>query len=296
MYQKIEVATSSQASIPLIQHLISRQLLNAVLVPTKHPEAIPYFTQMVPEKYLKFFGTPKILPASKDADLIISFGYPDRVKILPDVKMINVHFGKLPENRGADPLFRTLVSADPKAYITVHEMTEELDSGDVLAEHAVDILPGEYYGMLSARLSNLSVQLIDQVVNGHSSPTPQDSAVSQYYGAVKEEDTKINWQQMNAVEIERLVNACNPKYHGAQTSIMGSPLKISEVSVAQLNLPPGHTPPPPGTIVHVTPQDGLFVICKDQTFIRLNIISTVDGMVSGNKLAALGTQPGIVLE
>lgn len=295
MYQKIEVATSSQASIPIIRHLIAKNLLHTVLVPTIQPEVIPFFSQMIPERYLRFFDHPKVLPASADADLMISFGYPKKVEILPNIRMINVHYGKLPENKGADPLFRTLASADAKAYITIHEMTEELDSGDILIEQAVDILPGEYYGMLSARLSNLSVSMLDQVISGKSIPKPQDQSKSHYFGPVEEADTKIDWQQMNATEIERLVNACNPKYQGAFTSIMGSPLKISEVSVAQINMPAGQRAPVPGTVIHANAQDGMFVICKDTTFIRLNIISTMDGMVSGNKLAALGTQPGIVL-
>lgn len=296
MYQKIEVATASQASIPFIRHLLSKNLLSAVIVPTKKQEVIPYFSQMVPQQYLKFIVDHKELPVGTDTDLIVSFGYPGKIKIIPNIRMVNVHFGKLPENRGVDPLFRTLVSTEAQAYITIHEMSDQLDSGDILLEQPVDIYPGEYYGMLSARLSNLSVQMLDQLINGNPDPRPQDHSKSNYFGAITESDTKINWQQMDAIEIERLVNACNPIYNGAHTTIMGNPLKIIEVSVAQLNLPSGQTPPPPGTVVHSSPQDGMFVICKNQTYIRLNIISTIDGLVSGNKLAALGTQPGIRLE
>ncbi len=295
MYQKIEIATASQQSIPLIHHLKQKNLLNGVIVPKTVDGAADFFSNTVPDQYLKFIDHPKNLNPNNNTDLIISFGYPNKINLLPNVRMINIHFGKLPENRGADPLFRTLKSADAHAYITIHELTDQLDAGNIIKEIPVDIMPGEYYGLLSARLSNLCINLVDQIIAGQNDNISQGETNVGYFGKVTEQDTVISWAEMNAIEIERLVNASNPKYQGAKTKIMQNPLHIFEVSVAQINLPNGQNPLP-GTIVHSTAQEGIFVVCKDKTFVRLDIISTNDGLVSGNKLASLGTRPGVILE
>lgn len=295
MYKQIEIATASQTSIPLIHHLIGKKLLKSITIPTTYEGAVPFFKQQLFNQYLKYTDDQKVISPDKETDLIISFGYPGKITLIPHVKMINVHFGKLPENRGADPVFQTLKSGNPMAYISIHEMTQKLDEGDVLLEQSVEVLPGEYYGMLSSRLANMSVSLIDQVITADIKPTKQDISKAKYFDPVKEEETIIRWHSMNAVEIEHLVNACNPKYGGAKTTIMGSQLNLSEVSVAQVNLNPGQAHPQPGTIVYTNPNEGIFVACKDNSFLRLNILSTSDGLISGFKLASLGTQPGLIL-
>lgn len=295
MYKQIEIATASQTSIPLIHHLIGKKLLKSITIPTTFEGAVSFFKQQVPHQYLKFTDNHNVISLDKETDLIISFGYPGKIKLIPQVKMMNVHFGKLPENRGADPVFQTLKSGNPLAYVSIHEMTEELDEGDVILEQSVKVLPGEFYGMLSNRLANMSIALIDQVISNNIKGTAQDSSKAQYFNPVKEEDTLINWHAMTATDIEQLVNACNPKYSGAKTTIMGSQLNLSEVSIAQVNLNPSQSASLPGTIVHANPNEGIFVACKGGTFVKLNIISTPDGLISGNKLASLGAQPGLTL-
>ena len=44
--------------------------------------------------------------------------------------------------------------------------------------------------------------------------------------------------------------------------------------------------------VHVDPALGVFVLCSDYKILRLNIVQTSEGFLTGFKLAALGARPG----
>ena len=65
--------------------------------------------------------------------------------------------------------------------------------------------------------------------------------------------------------------------------------RLLEVVPADLNNP---VEQPPGTIVYADPNHGLFVACKNQQYLRINIIQSSEGILSGFKLAALGIQAG----
>ena len=47
----------------------------------------------------------------------------------------------------------------------------------------------------------------------------------------------------------------------------------------------------PGTVVHASAKEGLFVLCSDYRFLKINIIQTPEAVVTGNKLVALGVKP-----
>ena len=102
-------------------------------------------------------------------------------------------------------------------------------------------------------------------------------------------DLAIHWETQSAREVENLVNAANPDYGGALTLFRGQLLRVLEVVPADLNNP---VEQPPGTIVYADVNYGLFVACLNQQYLRINIIHSNEGILSGFKLAALGVQAG----
>ncbi|MDW7694085.1 hypothetical protein R9C00_04965 [Flammeovirgaceae bacterium SG7u.111] len=95
----------------------------------------------------------------------------------------------------------------------------------------------------------------------------------------------IDWQNQTADQIEALVNASNPVYGGAITYFRNAIVRVLEVSPATMA---DATILRPGSIVHASQIEGLFVLCSDYKFLKINIIRSQEAILSGNKLAALG--------
>ena len=102
-------------------------------------------------------GIPSCYIKSKDEDLIIRYfkgldvdyivlaGWmrilsSKFIQAFPD-KIINIHPSLLPKYKGLDPIKRALDNGDEVTGCTVHMVTEELDSGRILMQEEVDILP-----------------------------------------------------------------------------------------------------------------------------------------------------------
>ena len=102
-------------------------------------------------------GIPSCYIKSKDEDLIIRYfksldvdyivlaGWmrilsSKFIRAFPD-KIINIHPSLLPKYKGLDPIQRALDNGDDVTGCTVHMVTEELDSGRILMQEEIDILP-----------------------------------------------------------------------------------------------------------------------------------------------------------
>ncbi|WP_299219386.1 formyltransferase family protein [uncultured Aquimarina sp.] len=233
---------------------------------------------------------------NKAPDLVLVCGFsikiPKEVLEIPKYGFLNVHFGKLPENRGPDPLFWSIKQGKKQTAITIHQMDEDWDTGKILLERPVPIIPGETLGMANSKMSYMldgviqkSIQLVTDIKNFKPQPTKEIT----YYNRPIEKDTTISWETQTADEIENLVNACNPKYGGAITYYQGSPIRILEVSPVDSQPLLGKTA---GEIIHAHPQEGLYVYCKYGKILRINAISSDAGILSGTKFVHLGIRQG----
>lgn len=59
----------------------------------------------------------------------------------PRLGSINLHCGRLPDYRGAPPAFWELMNGETSCGVSVHEVTDKLDAGLVLAEDSVPLDP-----------------------------------------------------------------------------------------------------------------------------------------------------------
>ncbi|SEL22824.1 methionyl-tRNA formyltransferase [Aquimarina amphilecti] len=232
----------------------------------------------------------------KSPDLVIVCGFsikiPKEVLSIPTYGFLNIHFGKLPENKGPNPLFWSIKQGKKETIITIHKMDKDWDTGNILIEQPVPIIPGETVGMVNSKMSNMLGELSQKAIELVKKPSnykPQSDHNKNYYHRPDEKDTTISWETQTADEIEQLINACNPKYGGATTYYQGSPIKIIEVSPVDSQPIFGKTA---GEIVHAHPQEGLYVYCKYGKILRINIISSDAGVLSGVKFVHLGVQQG----
>ena len=103
---------------------------------------------------------------------------------IPRLGTINVHASLLPRHRGSAPIAWGILQGDKQAGITTMFTDKGIDTGDMLLRSAVDILPGETCGELTARLSKLGAQVLTDTLNaleaGALTRVPQDESAMTY--------------------------------------------------------------------------------------------------------------------
>ena len=79
-------------------------------------------------------------------------------------RMLNIHPSLLPKYRGLDTHARALASGDAETGCTVHEVTPDLDSGPILGQARVPVLPGDTPHSLAARVLQQEHRLYPEVL------------------------------------------------------------------------------------------------------------------------------------
>ena len=82
-------------------------------------------------------------------------------------RIINLHPSLLPKYKGLHAVEQALESGDMETGCTVHYVTEELDSGTIIKQQVVPILPGETVESLTRAIQQAEHNLLPLVINAH---------------------------------------------------------------------------------------------------------------------------------
>lgn len=150
-----------------------------------------------------------------DADIMVVVAYglllPAAVLNAPKLGCINVHGSILPKWRGAAPIQRAIWAGDTNTGVTIMQMDEGLDTGDMLHIATLPIEASDTSATLYEKLAQLGPVALVDVLNRFDSFTPQkqDDAEASYAKKLSKEEARINWHE-DALQIERNIRAFNP--------------------------------------------------------------------------------------
>ena len=155
--------------------------------------------------------------AALQADLMIVVAYglllPTAVLEAPRLGCINVHGSLLPRWRGAAPIQRAIWAGDEQTGITIMQMDEGLDTGDMLFKLACPIEPDDTSASLYDKLAKLGPEglltTLDKLAQGQLQPEKQQDALANYARKLSKEEALIDWQ-LPAAQLERCIRAFNP--------------------------------------------------------------------------------------
>jgi methionyl-tRNA formyltransferase len=190
-----------------------------------------------------------------DAVVVAAYGHflPVGILKLPRLGCVNLHASLLPRHRGASPFSAAILAGDPVAGVTTMLMDQGMDTGDMLLQHEIPVLPEDTAGSLHDRLMEpgaaLVVTTVQGLVNGTVKPVPQDHSKATYTSLLTKNDGRIDWLK-DAAYLDRHVRAMSP-WPGAFSLFEDSPLRVWSAR-------PIEGSGEPGAIVSVT-QDGIAV-------------------------------------
>lgn len=243
-------------------------------IPVLQPETLRLGAQGVAETRAQL--------ESLGADIFVVAAYglllPKGVLSMPPLSCINVHASLLPKYRGASPIHSALLNGDTETGITIMRMDVGLDTGDIILQKSLEILPEEHFPQLHNKMAELGaealLEALAQIENGTAVTFPQDNALASYSPMIKKTDGKINWADTSEKIINQ-IRALDP-WPGCFTLFGEQILKI--FGAEDILKPWGRnflekvSPPnplfknfniEPGTVLAASPSEGLIVKTGD---------------------------------
>ncbi|MBO4609798.1 MAG: methionyl-tRNA formyltransferase [Lachnospiraceae bacterium] len=214
-----------------------------VFSPVKEVAVAAGIPVLQPERIKRPEETAKLLEYPADIYVVAAFGQILSKEILeqPKYGCINVHASLLPKYRGASPIQRVILDGEKETGITIMQMNEGLDTGDILYQKKYELAPDETFETLHDRLMDLGGQALLEALplieEGKITPVTQDDSLSCYAPLIKKEDGLIDFKK-TAVQIDAQIRAFNP-WPGAFTRLEGKTLKIWEASLCEKSGKPG---------------------------------------------------------
>jgi methionyl-tRNA formyltransferase len=204
----------------------------------------------------------RIRAVGPDVNIVVAYGQiiPNAIHALPRHRSLNVHFSLLPKYRGAAPVQWTILNGDAESGVTIIELNDRMDEGDILAMKRIPVGPRETARELEERLAGLGAALLLETIEHIDgiSRIGQDHSLATPAPKIKKEDGRIRWEDA-APAVDRRVRALADR-PGAYTFFKGRRIGI----LRGRNLETASTGQAPGTVLTVG-KDGLTVACGGGT-------------------------------
>ena len=150
---------------------------------------------------------------------------PEVVWSMPELGTFNLHASLLPKYRGAAPINWAVINGDTETGVTTFFLKHEIDTGDIIRQEKIDILPTDNVGDVHDKLmmlgAELTIDTIDHIIAGDLKPIPQDEILQ---GAeptpapkIFKDTCLIDWKK-TAINVHNLVRGLSP-YPAAWTTM-----------------------------------------------------------------------------
>jgi len=171
---------------------------------------------------------------SLNADLMVVVAYglilPKAVLEIPRMGCLNVHASLLPRWRGAAPIQRAIIDGDRETGITIMQMDEGLDTGNILGKISCPIAPDDTGGSLHDKLAQLgataALNTLNQLADAPAFGDKQDDSHANYAHKLSKQEGRVDWAK-SSQSIKNLIRAFNP-WPVAHTEIDNHNVRIWE--------------------------------------------------------------------
>jgi methionyl-tRNA formyltransferase len=237
---RLAVAATAPFGADVLERLAERHDVAALLTRPDRPagrgrKLAPPPAKVVAER----LGIPVLQPERPTAGLelpaetvvVCAYGLLIPEALLARGLWLNVHPSLLPRWRGAAPVERALMAGDSETGVTIHETVKELDAGPIAAQQAFLITPDDDAGTVFARVAELAVDLLDEVLP-EPAFRPQEGEPT-YAAKIEPADRELDLSQ--PVDSFNRIRALSPhigsraELHGRRVTIWRARLEEGEL-------------------------------------------------------------------
>lgn len=217
-------------------------------------------------------------------DLVVVVAYgrilpPELLHIAP-LGCINLHVSLLPKYRGSAPIQWAVLNGDTETGVTIMQLDEGCDTGDILMVERVAIGPettsGELFDQVSATGAKTLVTAIEKLAAGELTPQPQNDAEATQAPPLTKDMARFDFTQ-SAAHIHNWVRGMNP-WPAAFFELDGKKVKVLESRVA-----PDAKSAPAGTVLALKP---LTIACGEGALQLLTVTPEGGKPMAGTAWAA----------
>jgi methionyl-tRNA formyltransferase len=193
--------------------------------------------------------------ASLNPDVMVVAAYGQILPIntlqTPKFGCINIHASLLPRWRGAAPIERAILSGDKETGISIMQMNEGLDTGDVLLTQKHLISNNETSQSLTESLSSIGAELILETLDrlNELPAIPQNNDDATYAKKISKVEAQIDWSQ-SAENISLMIRAFNPRPI-AKTNAKAKQFEKKVIRIIEAETVQYESSKTPGTIVEL---------------------------------------------
>ncbi len=229
----------------------SKELVYSPVKECALKHGIPVFQ---PVKIKEKEAVEELRKYSADIFVVAAFGQIVSKEILdmPPLGCVNIHASILPKYRGASPIQNVILDGEKETGITIMQMDEGIDTGDILYVKKIEIQREDTFETLHDKLMNLGgeaiTEAIDLIAEGSLEAEKQDDSLSCYAKMIKKEMGEMDFSK-DAFSLERKVHGMNP-WPSAYTFYHGKQMKLWDVFALE-----EETKEIPGTVVRVTKEE-----------------------------------------
>ena len=226
-----------------------------------------------PEDFKDKQSQSQLALLNPDVMVVAAYGQilPKSILQIPKLGCLNIHASLLPRWRGAAPIERAILEGDRETGISIMQMNEGLDTGDILLEKKCMISNHETAQTLHDTLSNIGANAILETLN--MLPTlkarSQQNNDATYAEKVTKDEAQIDWHQ-SAEQISRAIRAFNPRPI-AYTNAMAKQFKNRVLRIIEAEVVNRQTTNSPGEVIkydkdicHVATSNGVINLKKVQ--------------------------------
>lgn len=207
--------------------------------------------------------------ATLHPDLIVVCAYgkilPSDLLRLPPLGAINIHGSLLPKFRGAAPIQWAVINGERETGVTIMQMDEGMDTGDILLPVAVPVTDEDTSGTMFAKLAEVGgralLEAIARLKTGNLPPQKQDDSLATEAPMLSKEMGHLDWSQ-DARRLHCLIRGLDPwpsaySFLGESRFRFFRPLLVEDSVGA-----------PPGTICRADREGLLVATGRDQLLLR----------------------------
>jgi methionyl-tRNA formyltransferase len=182
---------------------------------------------------------------------------PEKLLAVPKLGSICYHPSILPKYRGSSAINWAVINGETKTGLTIFWVDTGIDTGDILLQKEVDILPNEttgeiYFNKLYPLGVDAVIEAVDLIAEGKAPHIPQDHSKGTYDPPCDEKVAGLDWRKPGR-EVFNFIRGCDPQ-PGATTTFRGEKVKVYNARFVE-----EEHQAKAGEILEINPDLGIFV-------------------------------------